>query len=137
MELFLFIGRFFLFVNTWTAIFAEWLIRGTTEGVDKSHLIFNVDCRVSASFKPLSQSDVISKLTCVSLCVYTCLSNLKHLSADNSIRNILLNGPCHTRMQSVVYWNYVNGLMKNSRIPAACDHTSLSRYDSQRQTISG
>ena len=47
VELLLFIGRFFLFVNTWTAIFAEWLIRGTTKGVDKAHLTFNVDCRVS------------------------------------------------------------------------------------------
>lgn len=43
----LFIGRFFLFVNTWTAIFAEWLIRGETTGIDVSHRIFNVDCRVS------------------------------------------------------------------------------------------
>lgn len=46
MQFFLFIGRFFLVVNTWTAIFAEWITRGETIGVDDSHQIFNVDCRV-------------------------------------------------------------------------------------------
>lgn len=47
----LFIGRFFLVVNTWTAVFAEWLIRGETIGVDESHRIFNVDCRVSVAHR--------------------------------------------------------------------------------------
>ncbi|TDL26994.1 L-gulonolactone D-arabinono-1,4-lactone oxidase [Rickenella mellea] len=45
VQLLLFIGRYLLFINTWTACFAEWLISGRTMGVDKGHRIFNVDCR--------------------------------------------------------------------------------------------
>lgn len=55
IQLLLFIGRYFLFVNTWAARLAEWLISGDTVGVDVSHRIFNVECRVSPlSVQPLT-----------------------------------------------------------------------------------
>ena len=47
IQFLLFIGRYFLFLNYWIGCFAAWLIRDKTIGVDDSHRIFNVDCRVS------------------------------------------------------------------------------------------
>lgn len=47
VQLLLFIGRFFLCVNTWTCRFAAWLTSSKSVGVDVSHAIFNVECRVS------------------------------------------------------------------------------------------
>jgi hypothetical protein len=44
-----FIGRYFLFLNPYIGRFGAWLLRDPTVGVDDSHLIFNVDCRVSKS----------------------------------------------------------------------------------------
>ena len=43
----LFIARYFLPLNTWIANFACWLVDGDSVGVNDSHKIFNVDCRVS------------------------------------------------------------------------------------------
>ncbi|KAF9491105.1 gulonolactone oxidase Lgo1 [Pleurotus eryngii] len=45
VQLLLFIGRFFLCVNTWTCRFAAWLTSSKSVGVDVSHAIFNVECR--------------------------------------------------------------------------------------------
>ncbi|PPQ68980.1 hypothetical protein CVT25_009165 [Psilocybe cyanescens] len=45
VQLFLFLGRYFLFLNTWVANFACWLSSGDTVGIDDSYKIFNVDCR--------------------------------------------------------------------------------------------
>jgi L-gulonolactone oxidase len=59
IQLLLFIARYFLVLNTWTGYFAAWLIRDKTVGVDDSHVIFNVDCRVcvldfsDACFSPI------------------------------------------------------------------------------------
>jgi L-gulonolactone oxidase len=46
VQFLLFIGRFFLFVNTWTARFAAWLVSKPSVGVNDAIKIFNVDCRV-------------------------------------------------------------------------------------------
>ncbi|PFH44640.1 hypothetical protein AMATHDRAFT_168258, partial [Amanita thiersii Skay4041] len=45
MQLLLFLGRFFLALNTVAANFACWLISGKSVGIDDGHRIFNVDCR--------------------------------------------------------------------------------------------
>lgn len=45
VQLLLFLGRFFLFLNPWIANFACWLISNKSIGVDDGHHIFNVDCR--------------------------------------------------------------------------------------------
>ncbi|KAF8637154.1 hypothetical protein AX17_003058 [Amanita inopinata Kibby_2008] len=45
MQLLLFIGRFYLPLNTLAASFACWLINSKTVGIDDSYRIFNVDCR--------------------------------------------------------------------------------------------
>ncbi|KAH8114844.1 L-gulonolactone/D-arabinono-1,4-lactone oxidase [Phellopilus nigrolimitatus] len=45
VQLLLFLGRFWLRINTWTGLFSEWLIRGKSIGIDDSYRIFNVDCR--------------------------------------------------------------------------------------------
>ncbi|KAL5525205.1 ALO1 [Sanghuangporus sanghuang] len=45
VQLLLFLGRYWLRINTWTGIFAEWLMRGKTVNIDHSHKVFNVDCR--------------------------------------------------------------------------------------------
>ncbi|KAH0579407.1 hypothetical protein H2248_002268 [Termitomyces sp. 'cryptogamus'] len=44
-QLFLFVARYFLFLNTWISHYTCWLIEKQTVGVDDSHRIFNVDCR--------------------------------------------------------------------------------------------
>ncbi|KAF8064183.1 gulonolactone oxidase Lgo1 [Lyophyllum atratum] len=44
-QLFMFIARYFLFLNTWISHYICWLISSRTVGVDDSHIIFNVDCR--------------------------------------------------------------------------------------------
>jgi len=41
----LFLGRYWPIWNTWTAIFASWLMKEKSVGVDDSWKIFNVDCR--------------------------------------------------------------------------------------------
>lgn len=43
----LFLGRVWPTWNTWSAIFASWLMKENAIGVDESWKIFNVDCRVS------------------------------------------------------------------------------------------
>jgi L-gulonolactone oxidase len=44
----LFVGRYFLFLNTWAARFTCWLISARTLGINDSLLIFNIDCKVCA-----------------------------------------------------------------------------------------
>ncbi|GLB44623.1 putative D-arabinono-1,4-lactone oxidase [Lyophyllum shimeji] len=44
-QFFMFIARYFLFLNTWISHWICWLISARTIGVDDSHIIFNVDCR--------------------------------------------------------------------------------------------
>lgn len=46
VQLFLFLGRYFLFLNNWVGRFACWLDNKKTVGVNDSHVIFNLDCRV-------------------------------------------------------------------------------------------
>jgi L-gulonolactone oxidase len=50
VQFLLFVGRFFLFMNTWTSRFACWLVSDDTVAVDDGYRIFNVDCRVRSSF---------------------------------------------------------------------------------------
>lgn len=84
IQLLLFIGRYFLFVNTWAARLAEWLISGDTVGVDVSHRIFNVECRVSPlSVKPHT---VYSLMVCF----------------PQSIRNTRQNGRFLSEMHKLV-----------------------------------
>lgn len=45
VQFLLFLGRFFAWVNPWTARFAAWLVSRPSVGIDDSHRIFNVDCR--------------------------------------------------------------------------------------------
>ncbi|KAJ3500667.1 hypothetical protein NLJ89_g9693 [Agrocybe chaxingu] len=45
IQFLLFLGRYFVFLNTWIANFACWLASGDSTGVDDSYKIFNVDCR--------------------------------------------------------------------------------------------
>ncbi|EJD04984.1 L-gulonolactone/D-arabinono-1,4-lactone oxidase [Fomitiporia mediterranea MF3/22] len=45
VQLLLFLGRYWLRINTWTGLFAEWLLRGKTVNIDDSHRVLNVDCR--------------------------------------------------------------------------------------------
>jgi len=45
VQFLLFVGRYFLFLNSWIARFASWLISSKTVGIDESYVIFNVDCR--------------------------------------------------------------------------------------------
>ncbi|KAF8154009.1 gulonolactone oxidase Lgo1 [Crassisporium funariophilum] len=45
IQFLLFLGRYFLFLNTWISSFASWLVSGDTVGINDSHKIFNVDCR--------------------------------------------------------------------------------------------
>ena len=47
IQFLLFLGRYFLFLNTYVANFACWLASGDSMGIDDSYKIFNVDCRVS------------------------------------------------------------------------------------------
>jgi L-gulonolactone oxidase len=47
IQFLLFLGRYFLFLNTYVANFACWLASGDSLGIDDSYRIFNVDCRVS------------------------------------------------------------------------------------------
>ena len=47
IQFLLFVGRYFLFLNTYVANFACWLASGDSLGIDDSYRIFNVDCRVS------------------------------------------------------------------------------------------
>lgn len=47
IQFLLFLGRYFLFLNTYIANFACWLASGDSLGIDDSYRIFNVDCRVS------------------------------------------------------------------------------------------
>jgi len=46
VQFILFVARYLLFLNFWTGCFAAWLVREKTLGIDDSHVIFNVDCRV-------------------------------------------------------------------------------------------
>jgi hypothetical protein len=46
MQLILFVARFVLPLNVWAGYLASWLVHGRTVGIDDSHTIFNVDCRV-------------------------------------------------------------------------------------------
>ena len=50
IQFLLFLGRYFLFLNTYVANFACWLVSGDSLGTDDSHRIFNVDCRVSLRY---------------------------------------------------------------------------------------
>ncbi|KAF8797689.1 gulonolactone oxidase Lgo1 [Phlegmacium glaucopus] len=45
IQFLLFLGRYFLFLNTYVANFACWLVSGASLGIDDSYKIFNVDCR--------------------------------------------------------------------------------------------
>jgi len=45
IQILLFFGRYFLFLNTYIANFACWLASGDSLGIDVSYRIFNVDCR--------------------------------------------------------------------------------------------
>lgn len=47
IQFLLFLGRYFLFLNTYVANFACWLASGDSMGIDDSYRIFNVNCRVS------------------------------------------------------------------------------------------
>lgn len=44
-QFFMFIARYFIFLNTWISHYICWLISSRTVGVNDSHIIFNVDCR--------------------------------------------------------------------------------------------
>jgi L-gulonolactone oxidase len=46
VQFFLFVGRYFAYVNTLTGRFVAWLSSGQVTLVDDSHTIFNVECRV-------------------------------------------------------------------------------------------
>jgi L-gulonolactone oxidase len=46
MQLILFVARFVFPLNVWAGYLASWLVHGRTVGIDDSHTIFNVDCRV-------------------------------------------------------------------------------------------
>jgi hypothetical protein len=50
IQFLLFLGRYFLFLNTYVANFACWLASGDSLGIDDSYRIFNVDCRVSLRY---------------------------------------------------------------------------------------
>jgi L-gulonolactone oxidase len=41
----LFVGRYIPAVNTWTALFAAWLVSAPSVRVDEAIRVFNVDCR--------------------------------------------------------------------------------------------
>ncbi|KAJ7874397.1 D-arabinono-1,4-lactone oxidase-domain-containing protein [Mycena leptocephala] len=45
VQFFLFVGRYFAYVNTLTGRFVAWLSSGQVTLVDDSHTIFNVECR--------------------------------------------------------------------------------------------
>ncbi|KAJ7508845.1 L-gulonolactone D-arabinono-1,4-lactone oxidase [Mycena galericulata] len=45
VQFLLFVGRYFLYVNTLTGRFVAWLSSGNVTLVDDSHTIFNVECR--------------------------------------------------------------------------------------------
>ncbi|EGO28536.1 hypothetical protein SERLADRAFT_366246 [Serpula lacrymans var. lacrymans S7.9] len=45
IQLFLFIGRYFLFLNTSIGRFAAWLVSDNVTAIDDSFRIFNLDCR--------------------------------------------------------------------------------------------
>ncbi|KAJ6536388.1 L-gulonolactone D-arabinono-1,4-lactone oxidase [Mycena capillaripes] len=45
VQFFLFLGRYFLYVNTLTGRFVAWLSSGNVTLIDDSHTIFNVECR--------------------------------------------------------------------------------------------
>ncbi|KXN92696.1 L-gulonolactone oxidase [Leucoagaricus sp. SymC.cos] len=45
IQLLLFLGRYFPFLNIWTQYLAFWLARKKTVGIDDGHRIFNLDCR--------------------------------------------------------------------------------------------
>ncbi|XP_006455867.1 hypothetical protein AGABI2DRAFT_195196 [Agaricus bisporus var. bisporus H97] len=45
IQILLFLGRYFLFLNSWTQHLAFWLLSEKKVGVDDGHRIFNVDCR--------------------------------------------------------------------------------------------
>jgi L-gulonolactone oxidase len=47
IQFLLFLGRYFLFLNTYVANFTCWLASGDSLGIDDSYRIFNIDCRVS------------------------------------------------------------------------------------------
>ena len=61
----LFLGIYVLKINTLTALLAEWLVSSRTVGVDISHRIFNVDCRVGTTldFSVLYISDSFDRST--------------------------------------------------------------------------
>lgn len=50
IQFLLFLGRYFLFLNTYVANLACWLVSGDSLGIDDSFKIFNVDCRVSLRY---------------------------------------------------------------------------------------
>lgn len=50
IQFLLFLGRYCLFLNTYIANFACWLVSGDSLGIDDSYKIFNVDCRVSLRY---------------------------------------------------------------------------------------
>jgi L-gulonolactone oxidase len=67
VQFLLFIARYFLFLNPYIGRFGAWLLRDPTVGVDDSHLIFNVDCRVSKSLDLYFHLQMIIPFLCSTL----------------------------------------------------------------------
>ena len=103
IQFLLFLGRYFLFLNTYVANFACWLASGDSLGIDDSYRIFNVDCRVSLRY--------LAKISW----------NLITFFTTYSIHSIPRNGQFPMKIPRPAYVNSVNTCKKSSEILMAYD----------------
>ena len=115
IQFLLFMGRYFLFLNYWIGCFAAWLIRDKTIGVDDSHRIFNVDCRVSLLLLAFSAAP----------------------SSHFSTRNIPSNGLSHMTKPRPACARCMHGMMQNTQIHRVFDRTFRWRFVFRQPTTFG
>lgn len=100
IQFLLFIARYFLFLNTYVANFASWLVSGDSLGIDDSYRIFNVDCRVSL---PKKKKKKLAYHLTTSFYAY-------------SIHNIPRSGRFHMKILRPAFGSSVNTCKKNNKI---------------------
>ena len=119
VQLILFLGRYFHFLNIWAQYLNFWLVSKKSVGIDDSYRIFNVDCKVGSAFDR-------------ALHLHWAYGRIQ-----NSIRNLLQNGQSHMPVHKPVFKSCILGSDRSLQIGKDWDLISPSRSDFLLQMTSG